>query len=184
MGTTDIFLLVILASVLTVGFFWGAARSLILLGGWFFIFVAGAYLQDELGRYLSGQWPFKASFSVMAAYGILYAGALVAAPIMIIMFTRGSQRLSRFQVLDDLVGAFFAVFVAVLGIAGVMIILATYYGTGQEAVSVVGGPPWTAQLYQGLIDSNIGAGISDMLIPIIGVILGPILPEKVRVVFA
>ncbi len=33
-GTTDIFLLVAIVSSLVVGFFWGAARSLMLFAGW------------------------------------------------------------------------------------------------------------------------------------------------------
>ena len=74
-------------------------------------------------------------------------------------------------------------FVAVLGIAGVMIILATFYGTGEVVVDATGGPEWTAALYQSLIDSTIGSGISERLIPLIGLILGPILPANVRDVF-
>ena len=49
-GTTDIFLLVIIVSTLVVGFFWGAARSLMLFAGWIMALLAGAYLQTELAR--------------------------------------------------------------------------------------------------------------------------------------
>lgn len=184
MGTTDIFLLVIIVSVLITGFFWGAVRSVMLLAAWLFAFLAGAYLQLELGTYLANQWTdFVSSFSLMAAYGIVYVGVLVAAPFVIFVITRSNQHVSRSQVLDDLVGAFFAVFVAVLGIAGIMIILSTFYGTGNEVVDATGGPQWTATLYQSLLDSNIGSGIENTLIPIIGTILGPLLPADVREVF-
>ena len=184
MGTTDIFLLVIIVSVLIVGFFWGAARSVMLLAAWLLAFLAGAYLQLELGSYLASQWTdFVPSFNQMAAYGIIFVGIIIAAPLVIYVITRGSQRVSRYQVLDDLVGAFFAVFVAVLSIAAVMIILSTFYGTNLEVVDSAGGPLWTADLYQNLLDSNIGAGINETLIPIIGTILGPILPPDVREVF-
>lgn len=184
MGITDIFLLVILVSVLVVGFFWGAARSLFLLAAWLFAFLAGAYLQLELGGYLASQWTdFVPSFNEMAAYGIIFVGLMIAAPIVIMVITRGSQRLSRFQVLDDLIGAFFAVFVGVLSIAAIMIILSTFYGTGFELVDDKGGPVWTADLYQSLRDSNIGTGIEEQLIPIIGTVIGPLLPPDVREVF-
>jgi uncharacterized membrane protein required for colicin V production len=188
MGTTDIFLLVFIVSVLITGFFWGALRSLMLLATWLFAFLAGAYLQVELGAYLASQWTdFLASFSTMAAYGIIYVGVLVAAPFFIYAITRSTQRVTRYQVLDDFVGAFFAVFVAVLSIAGVMIILSTYYGTGTDTeiviVSAAGGPAWTATLYEDLLNSNIGSGIAETLIPIIGFVLGPILPPDVREVF-
>lgn len=184
MGITDIFLLVILVSVLVVGFFWGAARSLFLLAAWLFAFLAGAYLQLELGGYLASQWTaFVPSFNEMAAYGIIFVGLMIATPVVIMVITRGSQRLSRFQVLDDLIGAFFAVFVGVLSIAAIMIILSTFYGTGFELVDDKGGPVWTADLYQSLRDSNIGTGIEEQLIPIIGTVIGPLLPPDVREVF-
>lgn len=184
MGATDIFLLVIIVSVLIVGFFWGAARSLMLVAAWLFAFLAGAYLQLELGSYLAGQWTdFVPSFNQMAAYGLIYTFLLSASPFVIYIITKSSQRVTRYQVLDDLVGAVFAVFVAVLGVAGVMIVLSTYYGPPAQFVDATGGPAWTANLYQSLLASNIGSGIHDQLVPLIGTILGPVLPPDVREVF-
>ncbi len=180
-ATMDIYLLVIIVSALVAGFFWGAARSLMLVAAWLLAFVAGAYLQLQLGSYLAAQWTnYPASFSTMAAFGIIYVGALLAAPFIILASTRGSQRISRSQALDDLAGALMAMFVAVLGIAGLMIVLATFYGSGEPLVDAGGGPAWTAELYQSLIDSTIGGNIQDQLIPIMGAILGPILPPEVR----
>lgn len=183
-GTTDIFLLVIIVSTLVVGFFWGAVRSLMLFAGWILAFLAGAYLQTELGVYLARQWEqYDAAFNQMAAFGIIYVFLLVAAPIVIFIVSRSSQRVTRYQVLDDLTGAFFAVFVAVLGIAGILIVLATYYGDGDPIVEQLGGPQWTANLYQSLLLSNIGGSINEHLVPIIGTVLGPILPDVVADVF-
>jgi len=183
-GTTDIFLLVIIVSTLVVGFFWGAARSLLLVAAWLLAFLAGAYLKLELGAYLAKQWDnFPAAYSEMAAFGLIYMGLLLAAPVFIVVVTRGNQHVTRSQVLDDLVGAVFAVFVAVLGIAGVLIVLATFYDTTEIIIEAQGGPAWTATLYQSLLDSTIGSGINDELVPIIGTLLGPILPADVREVF-
>ncbi len=184
-GTTDIFLLVIIVSTLVVGFFWGAVRSLMLFAGWILAFLAAAYLQTDLGAYLSRQWSnFDPLFNQMAAFAIIFLFILISAPVVIFTVTRSSQRVTRWQVLDDLVGALFAVFVAMLGIAGVMIILATYYGDGQPVVEVGGGPQWTATLYQSLLLSTIGGNIQDYLVPIIGFVLGPVLPASVNEVFA
>jgi uncharacterized membrane protein required for colicin V production len=183
-GTTDIFLLVIIVSTLVVGFFWGAMRSLMLLAAWLFAFLAGAYLQTDLGAYLARQWDnFDPAFNQMAAYGLIYGGILAAAPVIIFFVTRSNQRVTRWQVLDDLVGALFAVFVAVLGIAGVMIVLATYYGDGSPLVDVASGPQWTANLFESLLASNIGGNIWEHVVPIIGFVLGPVLPESVNEVF-
>ena len=43
-----------------------------------------------------------------------------------------------------------------------------------------GGPEWTANLYQSMLNSNIGGAIDRELIPILGTVLGPILPPDVR----
>ncbi len=104
MATTDIFLIVYLVAVLLLGFFWGAARSVMSLAAWLLAFLAGAYLQLEFGSYLASQWTdFAATWSVMAAYLIIYTGLMIGAPILIFIMTRGSQRISKYQTLDDLV---------------------------------------------------------------------------------
>ena len=182
MNTIDIFLLVIIVSTLIVGFFWGVIRSLMFLAAWLLAFLAGSYLKLELGSYLANQWDqYAATFNEMAAFGLIYVSLLVAAPIVIVLLARSSPRVTKYQVLDDLAGAAFAVLVAVLGIAGVMIVLATFYGPDPGAVvNVGGGPEWTASLYQALINSTIGNGIAEQLIPIMGTILGPLLPPDVR----
>ncbi len=179
-GTTDIFLLIIIVSSLVVGFFWGAARSLMLLAAWILAFLAGAYLKVELGAYLSRYWDnFTPAFNEMAAFGLIYVGLLLAAPILVMIILRGNQHITRLQVLDDAVGAIFAVFVAVLGIAGVIIVLSTFYGADGATISATGGPVWTANLYASLLESNIGEAINERMVPFIGFVLGPILPPEV-----
>ena len=184
-GTTDIFLLVIIVSTLIVGFFWGAARSVLLLAAWVLAFLAGAHLKTDLGSYLAREWgQFSVAYNDMAAFGVIYVGLLLAAPVIIFIGTRGNQRISKYQVLDDLVAAVFAVFVAVIGIGGVIIVLATFYETGPGALDTGGGPQWTATLYADLVSSTIGGGINEHILPIIGWVLGPLLPSDVREVFA
>lgn len=182
-GAVDIFLLVIIVGSLVIGFFWGALRSLMLLAGWLLAFFAGAYLQVDLGTYLARQWAnYPAAFSQMAAFGIIYVFLLLAAPFFVFSVTRSGQTVTRSQVLDDLVGAFFATFVAVLGVAGLLIVLATYYGPGPVPADVAG-PAWTQNFYESLLASTIGGNINDIVVPIIGFVLGPFLPAVVSDVF-
>jgi uncharacterized membrane protein required for colicin V production len=179
MNTTDIFLLVIIIASLLIGFFWGASRSLMFLAAWFVAFIVGAYLQLQGGSWLARQWEnFDASFNQAAAFGIIYLGFLLLAPVVIVIGTSGDQRLSRSQVLDDAVGAVFAAFVAVLGIAGVMIVLSTYYA--DREIAEIAAPDWVTNLYRSLEASGTGRSINERLIPLIGAILGPLLPPHVR----
>ena len=70
-------------------------------------------------------------------------------------------------------------FVAVLGIAGIIVVLATAYA-GPPGATVVG-PDWTRDLYNSLTtDSEIGSRLADTLIPALGSILGLLLPGYVR----
>jgi hypothetical protein len=177
----DIYLLVIIVACLVVGFFWGAARSIMLLGAWLLAFVTGAYLKLEVGSYLATRWTnYSPAFADTAAFGIIYMFILLLAPFLIVATTHGDQRVSRIQALDDLLGAFFFMLVAILGIAGLIIVLATFYGTDGGAVDVAGGPDWTANLYNSLVESTIGGAIADTVVPVLGALLGPILPPDVR----
>jgi uncharacterized membrane protein required for colicin V production len=183
-GTTDVFLLVIIVSALIVGFFWGGVRSLMLLAAWLLAFLAGAYLKLELGSYLAAQWPnFTPTWSEMAAFALIYMGLLLAAPILIVILSRSGQQLTRYQVLDDGLGALLAVVVAVLGLAGLMIVFSTYYDASETFIDPQGGPDWSATMFQSLLTSNIGAWIYEHVVPPIGTLLGPILPADVREVF-
>ncbi|CAN5779331.1 hypothetical protein BH23CHL8_BH23CHL8_28110 [soil metagenome] len=183
MGTTDIFLLVVVVGATLVGFFWGAARSLMLLAASLGAFVAGAYLKIQLGSWLARQWTnFDPVFNDMAAFGIIFVGFLVMAPIAIAVGTSGDQGVSRYPVLDDAVGAAFAGFVAILGIAGVMVVLATYYL--DRSLVDVGAPEWVTSLNQSLLGSGLGAAIQERLIPLLGAVLGPLLPPDVRAVMS
>jgi uncharacterized membrane protein required for colicin V production len=184
-STMDIYLLVLIVSAIVLGFFWGAARSLLLLAAWLVAFLAGAYLRLTLGSYLAQQWTeYPAAFSSMAAFGIIYVGVLLAAPVVIIMTTKGSTRISANQALDDLAGAALAAFAAVLGIAGLIIVLSMFYGRPEPIVSTQGGPEWTASLYESLINSAIGSSIIERIIPLLEVVLKPLLPYEVWEVMA
>ncbi len=179
--TMDIYLIVLIVASLVVGFFWGATRSIMMVAAWLAAFVAGAYLRLQLGSYLASEWSsFEVGFSEMAAYGLIYLAILVAAPVLIIVSTRGSQRFFSSQGLDDVVGALIAGGVAILAIAGIMTIFATYYGQGEPVVLVAGGPQWTADVYQAMLDSSVGTFVDERVIPVLGAILGPILPPDVR----
>ena len=180
-GTMDIYLLVIIVASLVVGFFWGAVRSLMMLAAWLLAFVSAPTCKLQLGSYLATQWTnYLAVLRDMAAFGIIYLGILLAAPIIILASTKGSQQFFPSQALDDIVGAFWPCSWPSSASPASSSCLATFYGSGEPFVDPAGGPDWTAKLYQSLVNSTIGGAIADQLIPLLGTILGPILPPDVR----
>jgi uncharacterized membrane protein required for colicin V production len=180
MTSADILIVLIIGGGLLVGFFWGVLRVLLLLAAWFVVFIAAAYLAEPLGRYLAGQWVgLGSSYTHMAAFGIIYAIGFILAVIVVVMVTRGTQDLTRFPLLDDIVGSMIGGAVAVLVLAGLIVILRTFYGESAPAGSSAG-PAWTLSLYRGLVQSMLGGDIAQSLVPLLGTVIGPILPATVR----
>lgn len=179
MTSADILLVLIIGGAALIGFFWGVLRMLLLLAGWVVVFIAAAYVADPLGRYLASQWTsLGAAFNYMAAFGIAYALGFILAIILVLTTTRGAQDLTRFPLLDDFAGAASGAAIAVLALAGLVVILRTFYGDTAPGVGM--GLDWTLSLYRGLVESVIGRDIARTLVPVLGTVLGPVLPAAVR----
>ena len=181
MTSVDIVLVLIIAGAFVLGFLWGVIRSLLMLAAWFVVFVLSAILSVPLGDYLSNQWnAYSADWNHMAAFGILYVGGLIISLVLVWIGVRGPQGVTKYKLLDDVGSGALMAFVAVLGIAGVITILATAHA-GLPGTDTVVGPGWTRDMYfQLLHNSQIGSGLSDTLIPALGSILGLLLPGYVR----
>lgn len=179
MTSADVLLLLVLGGAFLIGFFWGVVRGLIALAAWLVVFLLSAHLSGPVGDYLTNQWRnFSPEYVHMLAwlvcFGVLFAIALV----LIQIGTRGgSQDLSRYPLLDDLVGGLLAVGLAVLAIAAIMAIMRTFYEP--QAVSVTAAE-WNAHLYTALKTSTIGGQIAINLVPLIGSLLSPLLPSNIR----
>ncbi len=180
MTGVDIVLVLIIAGAFIVGFLWGVIRSLLMLAAWFVVFVLSALLSLPAGDYLTRQWSsYDTAWDHMAAFGILYIGGLIIAMILAWIGIRGPQGVSKYRLLDDIGSGAIMAFVAVLSIAGLIVVLGTaYFG---PAGATVLGPDWTRDLYNQLVQgSQIGSGLADTLIPALGNILGLVLPGYVR----
>jgi len=172
----DVVLLLIIGGSFLLGFLWGVIRSLLMLAAWFVVFIASAYLSEPVGNYLSGQWTnLERGYVHMVAFGLLYGTGLIVAVILVWQGTRGSQGMTRYAFLDDLVGGLVLACVAVLGIAGVMVVLGTYYAS---APTLTG--DWSANIYRALLDSSVGSSIHASLLPGLSSILGPVLPASIH----
>lgn len=179
MTTFDIVLVLIIAGAFVIGFLWGVIRSLLMLAAWFAVFLLAALLSVPVGDYLTTQWSaYDTHWNHMAAFAILYFAGLVLAAILIWVGIKGAQGLSKYRLLDDVVSGTIMAIVAVLGITGVIVLLATAY-RGSLGFAVIG-PDWTREVYQALLDSRIGDAITRTIIPPLGTVLGPLLPSYVR----
>ncbi len=183
MTTFDIVLVLIIAGAFVVGFLWGIVRSLLMLAGWLAVFLLASLLSVPVGDYLTTQWSaYDTHWNHMAGFAILYVAGLAIAAILIWVGVKGAQGLSKYRLLDDIVSGTIMAVVAVLGIAGVIVLLATAY-RGSLGFAVLG-PDWTREVYQALLDSRIGDALTRSVIPALGTVFGPLLPEYVRQVMS
>jgi uncharacterized membrane protein required for colicin V production len=179
MTSADVLLLLIVAGAFLFGFFWGVMRGLLGLAGFFVVFVLSAHLSEPVGDYLAAQWTgYTAAYDHMLAYFIVFTLLYTLTLILITIGTRGSQDLSRYPLVDDVVGALLGACLAILCVAAVIAILKTFYGpfappSGQ-------GAEWTANLYRALLGSTFGGQISDAVVPVLITVLGAVLPASVR----
>jgi uncharacterized membrane protein required for colicin V production len=183
MTSTDIILLLIIAGAFLIGFFWGVIRGLIALAAWFVVFILSAHVSLPVGDYLTTQWtqyggPYDHMLAWLLSFGVGFAITLA----LIVIGTRGSQDLSRYPLLDDLIGGLLGVAIAVLVIAAVIAILQSFYGSGPPA-GTAQGAQWSSDLYRALIDSTIGGRIADSLVPVLMSLLAPLLPATINSAF-
>ena len=126
MTTFDIVLVLVIAGAFVIGFLWGVIRSLLMLAAWLAVFLLSALLSVPAGDYLAGQWSaYDTHWNHMAAFAILYFAGIVLAAILIWVGIKGAQGLSKYRLLDDVVSGAIMAIVALLGIAGLIVILAT-----------------------------------------------------------
>ena len=128
MTSADILLLLILAGAFLIGFFWGVLRGLLALAAWVVVFLLSAHLSVPIGDYLARQWSnFTSEYSHMLSFLILYALLLLLSLILIHIGVKGSQDVSRWPLVDDLLGGALAVALGILIIAGTIAILQLFY---------------------------------------------------------
>jgi uncharacterized membrane protein required for colicin V production len=179
MTSADILLLLIVAGAFLFGFFWGVIRGLLGLAGFVVVFVLSAHLSEPVGDYLAAQWTgYIPAYDHMLAFFLVFVLLYTLTLILITIGTRGSQDLSRYPLVDDVVGALLGACLAILCIAAITAILKTYYG---DAAPVAGqGAEWSAAVYRALLGSTFGGQIKDSVVPALVALFGILMPSSVR----
>jgi membrane protein required for colicin V production len=174
----DVAIILFLVGCLLVGFFRGAVRQLLALGGWFIAFVVAAQARNFLADWLRGQEPdFSVDYAHMLAFLIGF-GILFLAALAIIELSGRTITLSERPFLEEAVGALVLLFVGLLAVTGVLIALGSYYqAPGGEFTSEV---DLVRQLNSALNDSQIAHVLRDTMVPWVQSLLGPLLPPDVR----
>ena len=179
MTSADILLILVLAGAFLIGFFWGVVRGLLGLAAWVVVFLLAAHLSaGPVGNYLTEQWrSYTPEYDHMLAFLICFGVLFTLALVLIQIGTRGSQDLSHYPMVDDIIGGLLGAAIAVLAIAAVIAMLRTFYEPVAASSNVAG---WTTSLYSALRSSTIGGQLMSGFVPIMNTLFDPLLPASIR----
>jgi uncharacterized membrane protein required for colicin V production len=176
--TADVILVLLLAGGFVLGFFRGTVRQVLVLGAWLIIFVLAAYLRVPVAEWLAGGRPqFSLDYALMLSFLAIYLG-LFGAALLLFEFGGAPSRLTRHPVLDDAVGGVLGLFIAAVLIAGVIVVLDTFYI--RAPTTVPGELTWLRDVDAGLDASAVASLIRDWVVRGLGIVVGPLLPPDVR----
>jgi uncharacterized membrane protein required for colicin V production len=164
------------------GVFRGALRQLIILGAWLVIFLASIYLRQIVGDFIVGNLPqFTREYIDMLAF--LSTFVIVFTLVVIFVEVRGATvHLSKRAWVDEILGGLLGLGWMLLAVASVAIALDTFYLSSQSA----GADEITIlrELYQAFERSAIVRALHDSMIPGLIAILGFLLPDEIRALYA
>jgi uncharacterized membrane protein required for colicin V production len=135
-------------------------------------FIVAAQLQGPLIDLLSFWTAFTAEGRELIVFMILFVGLSVAAWLVIWRAYRRS-RLPIPKQLDEIGGAILGLVYVGLFISLQLVILDSFFLNGGE------GPGWLTAYYDGLNGSAIVGFFRDAVIPIVGVVLKPLVPDEI-----
>jgi len=178
----DVVLVVFFAAAFLLGVLRGAVRQLIVLGAWLVIFLISVYLRPIVGDWIASNRPeFSREYVDMLAWLVTFLVLFLLA-VLVIEIGGSTIHLTQRVAVDEVLGGFLALGVAILVMASVVIILDSYYGStpppGAADVAIV------REVHEAFQRSAIIQQMHQSLIPGLVAILGPLLPQNVRAVYA
>ncbi len=183
MSNGDIVLLLIMVAAFIIGFTWGTARSLIFLIGGAVVFLIAAHARPPLSGFLGREWSnLSPLYSDMVTMLLLYGLGLTALLLFVWFGAKNTGLSQRWPGADRFLGGLVGVACAVMIVAGLDATLAIFY-SHDPTFAQLASDDWSASLYGGMIDSQVGGAIHRSLLPALGSIANPLLPVGFRAAF-
>ena len=164
------------------GVFRGALRQLIILGAWLVVFLASIYLRQVVGDFIVGNLPqFTREYIDMLAF--LSTFVIVFTVVVIVVEVRGATvLLSKRAWVDQVLGALLGLGWMLLAVASVAIALDSFYlldhPVGADEITII------REVHQAFERSAIVNALHNSMIPGLLAILGFLLPEEIRALYA
>ena len=168
----DLAIILLLAVGVFAGFTQGTITYLLNCLALLIAFIVAAQLQGPLIDLLGFWTAFTAEGRELIVFLVLFVGLTVAAWLVIWRAYRRS-RLPIPKQLDEIGGAILGLVYVGLFITLQLVILDSFFLEGGE------GPGWLTDYYNGLNDSLIIGFVRDNILPIVGFVMRPFLPDEI-----
>ncbi len=166
------------------GYFQGLTRRAFGIIALVFSVLVAAQLRQSLGSYLAGEWKnAPPEYSYMVAFGALFIALWVATSVGIQLFYRPAPLLSRYPVLDEILGGVLGVFEGTILLIVMVLVTDPYFlsAAGKAAASGEFGP---LRSLHDLFDKSLTADfLRHQVIANIFAVLGWLFPQDVVAVF-
>jgi uncharacterized membrane protein required for colicin V production len=124
----DLVIVLALMAMFILGYAQGLVRRLLGIAAIVFSLVLAALIRPSLGNYLTGEWTgIPAEYSHMVAFGAVFVAAAVTFSVGIQLMYRPAPLLTRYPVLDEILGGILGVVEGVIILIAVFLILDPYY---------------------------------------------------------
>lgn len=182
----DLVIFLALLAMFVVGYAQGLVRRLLGTGAIVFSIVLGALLRPTLGGYLEQQWTGLApAYSHMVAYAAVFLASAVTLSLAIQLTYRPAPLLTRYPVLDEILGGLVGVIEGIIILIAIVLILDPYY-TLTVAQDKVGPGEFTLlrTIHELLDETWTAAVLRDTIIPWLLSVFGFLFPADIVETFA
>jgi uncharacterized membrane protein required for colicin V production len=174
---TDLVVLVTLAGGVLMGFTQGTLRYILSSIAVLVAFVVASLLKGPIADALGTVW--RASTpeqQELWIYVLLLTIGIIGGWFLVRMFYR-QTRLPIYRRLDEIGGAVLGVLFVILVYSVTLVTLDTYFRQADQ--SLIDASPLLGPLYQFLNDSVLVSWIRDYVIPVVGFVLRPFVPDDI-----
>ncbi|HSL97200.1 MAG TPA: CvpA family protein [Candidatus Deferrimicrobiaceae bacterium] len=177
----DLVIFLALLAMFIAGYAQGLVRRLLGTAAILFSIVLGALLRPALGGYLEGQWiGLLPAYSHMVAFAAVFVASAVTISLAIQLTYRPAPLLTRYPVLDEILGGIVGVVQGIFILIAVILILDPYY-TIPAVQDTIGSGEFTLlrTVHDLLDDTWTAAVLRDNVIPPLLSVFGFLFPADI-----
>jgi membrane protein required for colicin V production len=177
----DLVMAFVFAVAFILGFIQGTLRRLLGLASILFSFLLAANLRDTVGGFFAQNWhQFAKEYSFMIGFGLVFVTATVVFSLVIQGLYKHQPLFAKATAVDEVLGGVLGVVQAMLLLGCAIVILDSFFRLPLQASD--GELLFVRDLWKAIDSSGIVHIYRDVLIPGVYTLLGPFIPDSIRVV--